>query len=135
VLFSTYKRVTVAAYVIIVVLVGLLFYAADPVAGWFWWLFASLFAIVLPIQFSRVQERMDEYGGRIPMPNGGLGLWGVDVVDDDPPSARDPDEPTDSGYDSNELDRGQPQRRCTSCGNLSRPGARFCDSCGKPLAR
>ncbi len=82
--------------------------------------------------------RLEQYGGWIPYP-GGLGMWGVDLVDD-----RDPDALTNyqranrellqPDFDSNELDPSEAPR-CPFChAPLARANSKFCDACGSPLS-
>jgi len=63
-------------------------------------------------------------------------MWGIDIVDDD--FVGDPyEEYSDASidYDSHELTPSTPALHCPFChAVLGKPGARFCNDCGKPLA-
>ena len=81
-LFSTYKKVSIIGYAVVAVLVGGLLYLISPFLGIFFLVAMGLVALVFPLHFALVEARLDDHGGRIPMPYMGLGMWGVDIVDD-----------------------------------------------------
>jgi len=92
--FSTYRRVVSLGWAIAVVLIAAMVDVLTGSLG-----IAVLFAVVMAflgavgawVTFSLVSARLDDYGGRFPMPLGGLGYWGFDVVDDDDPDADEGD--------------------------------------------
>jgi hypothetical protein len=135
-LLSTYKRASIAVYVVAMALVSVVALALSLTFGIvFIALFVALGALVFPWHFARVEDRMADYGGRIPMPNAGLGLWGVDIVDDKMAGVyRDPRSEARVDYSSNELDQHPFALKCPYChAALTRANAKFCDECGKSV--
>jgi hypothetical protein len=133
-LFSTYRWVTVSFYVIGMAFLTLFVWAFAPsfVIG-FVVIFALLGLLAFWVNFFLIRARLDDYGGRIPFP-GGLGLLGVDIVDDDADHADDTDSDDSSDDDGPETEGEQPTRICAHCGaTVTRPEAKFCDACGKSL--
>ena len=84
---STYRRVFVAGWIIVSALLSLLLALISPGLGL---LAAIVFALTglatYPIQFGLLEARLRDHGGRFPMPGVGLGLWGVDIIDDREPA-------------------------------------------------
>jgi hypothetical protein len=137
-LYSTYQRVSVAIYVVSLGLLSLVVFSLSTALGIAFVLFFTLFGVIsFWVHFSLMEDRLDEYGGRIPMPNAGLGIWGVDVVDDDyarPGEAGDDDQRSD--YDTNELDQTPFAPKCPHChAPLANSNAKFCSECGQPLSQ
>ncbi|MGC2289662.1 MAG: zinc ribbon domain-containing protein [Thermoplasmata archaeon] len=131
--YSTYRDLTYAAIVVIALFVGAI--AATISLGGA----IVLAAVFLVFGFMAavahlylVRSRLADYGGRFPMPNAGLGLLGVDILDDDYYDAQD-DEPMD--LPSNTLEGPRFTPHCPYChAELTKPGVKFCNNCGKPLA-
>jgi hypothetical protein len=81
--YSTYRNLSVSFYVVVFGLLSLLVFTLSLEAGvLFLVVFGLLGLIFLPLHFYLVGRRLDDYSGRIPMPGAGLGLLGVDIVDD-----------------------------------------------------
>lgn len=140
-LFSTYRVATVVLYVVIMGLIVLFLAIVSPgLALGFAFVFALIGLLGFAVNFALIRNRLNDYGGRIPMPNAGLGLLGVDIVDDDTvgddTAGRTPrPSATVSAYDGNEIDPTPFLRRCPYChAPISRPDAKYCDECGKPLS-
>jgi len=135
-LFSTYRWVTVIFYVVALGLISLVVATYSVSDGI---LFVVLFSVIgligFWVHFSLIENRLEDYDGRIPMPNGGLGLLGIDIVDDDAEDdLRAGDSDTTSDFDDNELDSQVALPKCPYCSaTLPKRDARFCDECGKPL--
>ncbi len=138
-LFSTYRVATVVFYVVIMALLVLFLFTVSPgLALGFAIVFALIGLLGFAVNFALIRNRLNDYGGRIPMPNAGLGLLGVDIVDDDTvgddTASRSPRRSATVGaYDGNEIDPTPSLRHCSNChAPISRHDAKFCDECGKP---
>jgi len=134
--YSTYRWVSVIGYVVVMGLLGIFFFFLSFALGIAFLIgFALLGVVGFWVGFRLVEDRLDEYGGRIPMPNLGLGMWGVDIVDED--RAVRPADRGDgrSPYDGNELDSQPLAAHCPYChAVLAKANARFCNDCGKQLS-
>ncbi len=140
-LFSTYKKIAYIGIVAFLIFVAWLLYAAS--GSWPAAIGISVFFTILIIplqlwQLSRLQSRLDDYGGSIP-----LGwAFDFDLVDDDsdddaPPESETPPLPGPSPQvsptnpTSREAESG---RLCSNCGEVSWvQGERFCPYCGASL--
>jgi hypothetical protein len=81
--YSTYRNVSVIGYIVVIGLLSLLVFSISLGDGILYLIgFGLLGLIGLPIHFFLVGRRLDDYSGKIPMPNAGLGLFGVNIVDD-----------------------------------------------------
>lgn len=121
--YSAYRSTMIVAWIVVTLVFGLVGILIS--VGFGLTLVVALVvlgAVCLPLNLYLIEARLDDYGGRIPVPNLGLGMWGVDIVDDRAP--RDV--------------RGKPTHRqhvvCPRCGSLQsvRTG-KFCHECGAPL--
>jgi hypothetical protein len=135
-LYSAYQRYTiilVAAVVVVSNAAALLLFSW---AGVVLCVIIDAFAIGYTwLGLTLTKDRLEEYGGRIPMPTAGLGLWGFDVIDDKfAGSYVDPFSEKAIDYSSNELDQHPFAPRCPYCHSLlGRADAKFCNECGKSL--
>ncbi|MGA7861564.1 MAG: hypothetical protein WCB19_06870 [Thermoplasmata archaeon] len=81
--YTTYRYALVGFYIVVIGLLSAILLAVSFGAGI---LFLILFGLIglfgMPLHFYLVGRRLDDYDGRIPMPNAGLGLLGVDIIDD-----------------------------------------------------
>jgi hypothetical protein len=81
--YSSYRIASIGVYVVVI---GILSAVAFTISIGDGVLFLVLFGLIgligIPIHFYLVGRRLDDYSGRIPMPNAGLGLLGVDIIDD-----------------------------------------------------
>ncbi len=119
--YSAYRRALVVGWIALTAafgLVGLLVSVGLAIA--FVVALALTGALVLPLQFWLLRGRLDDHDGRFPMPALGLGMYGVDVIDDRTPSA----------------DHVRPVHVvCPNCHSLqSTRSGKFCHECGAPLA-
>jgi len=158
--FSTYMIINVVAFVAFALVLGVVVGTIAPTLGI---LFAAVFLLmgvpIMLVSFALLSKRLDDYGGRYPMP-GFWGLLGVDLTDSDyDPSDDSPEDRRDGGgkvaggvvYDNvtfggsappeePELDAyGTPISHvfhCAYCGALlPGPNVKFCSECGKPVVR
>ncbi len=131
--YSTYRNFTYGAVVAIALFVGIVaatisLGGAIMLAAVFL-LFGLLGAVV---HLHLIRARLLDYGGRFPMPNAGLGVLGVDIVDDDYDDS-ETHEPTD--LPSNTLEGPSFTPHCPYChAELTKPGVKYCNNCGRPLA-
>ncbi len=140
-LFSTYRKIAYIGLIAFPLFVAWLMYAA-----WGSWPTAIGFAVfftvlIVPLQLwqlSRLQNRLDDYGGSIPL--GWAFDWDLvdDDSDDETPSG--PEAPTLSGPSPQVPPTGPPSREgesgrlCGKCGEVSWvQGERFCPYCGASL--
>ena len=139
--YTTYRRLVTAVLVVTWILFSATaFLVLGSVGGiLLLLLIGAIYLGVALLAFRLVSDRLGQYGGRIPLPIGGLGLWGADLVDDRDPVAvagyqqaiRELSQPD---FDSNELDPPG-TLHCPFChAALARPDSRFCDACGKPIS-
>jgi hypothetical protein len=133
-LYSEYRRMVLVTFLIIGAVFALFFLAIDPAAAIiFVGLMFVLGLFLVTVHFSLVQDRLDDYGGRFPMPAFGLGVWGADIVDD---KARQPaaDGPVRTPTESADLVTRHMSMHCPKChATLARMDAEFCDECGARL--
>lgn len=81
--YTSYRFVLVGFYIVVIGLLSALAFTISFGAGvLFVVLFGLIGLIVFPLHFYLVGRRLDDYSGKIPMPNAGLGLLGVDILDD-----------------------------------------------------
>jgi len=135
--YSTYRRVSVLAYILLMGTLCLWLTLAIGVGvGVLFIVLLSLLGLIsFKIHFALTEARLDDYGGRIPVPNIGLGMWGVDIIDDSPVGQNWSGDP--GGRVGGVGGQGASERssRCPFCDNpLARPGAQYCDECGRPLS-
>jgi hypothetical protein len=135
--YSAYRIVTVIGLAFVVVVIGgaalsislglgiVALLILTPLAFFGGWFYLSL-----------IEDRLDEYGGQIPMANAGLGVLGVNIVDESRDMVLgDPDDSTGSDYDSNELETPDGTLHCPFChAELADDDAKFCSRCGRTLA-
>ena len=80
--FSSYQRAYWIFLPILAFVVGAVGYLVSPVFGIILALITAVFGLVYGwVTFKLMQDRLDEYGGRIPVP-GWWGIVGFDLVDD-----------------------------------------------------
>jgi hypothetical protein len=122
--FSSYKRLAYAGMVVVPFVLFWLFYASSGDLGLAIGATVFLTIILIPLQFwqlSRLQSRLDDHDGSIPL--GWAFDW--DLEDDE------------SDGDSGTADSTGPQptlRTCSNCGHASfDPEERFCPRCGTSL--
>ena len=130
-LYSTYRYGSVIFYAVVIGLLGGWVMTQSVGLGILFILgFALLGLLLFWVHFALMRARLDDYDGRIPMPNLGLGMWGVNVVDDDVAEAGS----SSSGSAGHTLGEQPTTRLCPHCmAPVMNENAKFCDTCGKPL--
>jgi len=157
--FSRYMILVVSLYVVFVVAMGAAFSLVSVSLALLFVVTLLLLGVPLTlVNFALLSKRLDDYGGRYPMP-GFWGLLGVDIVDDDYDPAEDSpeDRPHGAGiipdgveYDNLTLGRaarreepeldayGRPISHVYHCAYCEAPllssTAKFCSECGQPVA-
>jgi hypothetical protein len=131
-LYSAYRRFLIVGWVVFIVILGGLLFLVAPGFAVAFVIFMLVFGlIVIPLHLALTRDRLDDHDGRIPMPSMGLGMWGVDVVDDNSPSAG-----YSPAYDgpNDEVPPPPTAVHCPRCGAVTtRENAKFCDQCGARL--
>ena len=125
--YSTYRRTTLVGLLLVAAVLGLLLALVSVGLGVVTAvLIVACGLIGYEIQVTLLDDRLDEYHGRFPMPT--YGLWGLDIIDD-----RDSNPRRALG---SWLGRGYRVRHrlCPKCQTLvsSKEGA-TCPNCGSPL--
>ena len=147
--FSTYKLITYVGLVLFPFILYGLFYVQTGSSGFAFGLSVFMTLIIVPLQFwklSRLQSRLDDHDGSIPM--GWAFDWDLedDETDDDSPlfssptvaTAPTPAETVWTPKNSAEAAPGRSEttRICPSCGASSDvSGERFCPFCGTSMSR
>ena len=126
--FSTYKRISYLGLVLFPCLMFGMFFLAGLASGPAVGLTVLLTVILVPMQFwqlSRIQDRLDDYGGHIPL------SWAFDWDLEDDTSTEADNAPIGARDPIGGIAPTNARRECHGCGRPSTdPSELFCPRCG-----